>query len=212
MLTHAYSGAPNIAGAFTNIVQDGKLLPAALEAKRRGVIFDVGHGGGSFDYTVVRGRDAAGRAARHDLVRHPRVLRQLARHAVSHLGDEQVPGARLLARAGDHHGDRPRPRKVINRMPKLGTLQVGAPGDVAIMELVEGPVSFVDTRNNRREGKALSQAGADRDRRRAVRPAVQFAVRGEVTRIAHARARRACTAPSFSGSQLVRCRMTAERL
>jgi predicted amidohydrolase len=30
VLTHCYSGAPNIAGAFTNIVQDGKLLPAAL--------------------------------------------------------------------------------------------------------------------------------------------------------------------------------------
>src|ERR1700709_528680 len=48
VLTHAYSGAPNNAGAFTNIVQDGKLLPAALAAKQRGVIFDVGHGGGSF--------------------------------------------------------------------------------------------------------------------------------------------------------------------
>jgi len=46
ILTHAYSGAGN------NIVQGGKLLPAALAAKQRGVIFDVGHGGGSFDYTV----------------------------------------------------------------------------------------------------------------------------------------------------------------
>src|SRR5438874_9333213 len=36
VLTHAYSGAPNIAGIFTNIVQDGKLLPAALAAKQRG--------------------------------------------------------------------------------------------------------------------------------------------------------------------------------
>ena len=53
VLTHAYSGAPNIAGAFTNIVQDGKLLPAALAAKQRGVMFDVGHGGGSFDFTVA---------------------------------------------------------------------------------------------------------------------------------------------------------------
>jgi dihydroorotase len=44
------------------------------------------------------------------------------------------------------------PAKVIDRIPKLGTLQPGAPGDVAVMELVEGPVSFVDTRNNRREG------------------------------------------------------------
>src|SRR4029450_6190638 len=45
ILTHSYSGAPNIAGTFTNIVQDGKPLPAALAAKQRGVIFDVGHGG-----------------------------------------------------------------------------------------------------------------------------------------------------------------------
>src|SRR6478609_6222885 len=53
VLTHAYSGAPNMAGTFTNIVQEGRLLPAALAAKQRGVIFDVGHGGGSFDFTVA---------------------------------------------------------------------------------------------------------------------------------------------------------------
>src|SRR3954447_11854933 len=35
VLTHCYSGFPNIAGQFTNIVQDGKLLPAALAAKQR---------------------------------------------------------------------------------------------------------------------------------------------------------------------------------
>jgi dihydroorotase len=29
------------------------------------------------------------------------------------------------------------PAKIINRAPKIGTLQIGAPGDVAIMELVE---------------------------------------------------------------------------
>jgi dihydroorotase len=45
------------------------------------------------------------------------------------------------------------PAKVIGHLPKLGTLQVGAPADVAIMELVEGPVSFVDTRSNMRNGQ-----------------------------------------------------------
>src|ERR1700741_421686 len=60
VLTHCYSGAPNLAGAFTNIVQDGKLLPAALAAKQRGVLFDVGHGGGSFDFTVAEAAIAAG--------------------------------------------------------------------------------------------------------------------------------------------------------
>src|SRR5512144_371175 len=60
ILTHAYSGAPNLAGAFTNIVQDGRLLPAALAAKQRGVVFDVGHGGGSFDYTIAEAAMPAG--------------------------------------------------------------------------------------------------------------------------------------------------------
>ena len=60
ILTHAYTGAPNVAGDFANIVQDGHLLPAALAAKQRGVIFDVGHGGGSFDYTVAEAVIAQG--------------------------------------------------------------------------------------------------------------------------------------------------------
>src|SRR6058998_1093712 len=47
VLTHSYSGAGN------NTVQNGQLLPAALAAKKRGVIIDVGHGGGSFDFTIA---------------------------------------------------------------------------------------------------------------------------------------------------------------
>ncbi|WP_164177021.1 amidohydrolase family protein, partial [Streptococcus pneumoniae] len=47
------------------------------------------------------------------------------------------------------------PARVIDATSKAGTLGVGAPGDIAIMELVEGPVSFVDTRNNTRSGQAF---------------------------------------------------------
>jgi len=46
------------------------------------------------------------------------------------------------------------PGAIINRMPRLGTLQVGAPADATLVELVQGPVEFVDTRNNKRSGKA----------------------------------------------------------
>ena len=45
------------------------------------------------------------------------------------------------------------PAKAIGKNPKLGTLQVGAPGDVSVLELIEGPVEFVDTRKNTRAGK-----------------------------------------------------------
>jgi dihydroorotase len=153
VLTHCYSGAPNIAGAFTNIVQDGKLLPAALEAKKRGVNFDIGHGGGSFDYTVAEAAIAQG--APPDTISSdihvfsgnspgmPYLTWVMSKFLGLGFSLEQV-----ITMATTN------PAKVINRMPKLGTLQVGAPGDVAIMEFVEGPVSFVDTRNNRREGKA----------------------------------------------------------
>src|SRR2546421_891037 len=154
VLTHAYSGAPNLAGAFTNIVQDGKLLPAALAAKQRGVMFDVGHGGGSFDYTIAEAAIAQG--APPDTISSdihvfsgnspgmPYLTWVMSKFMGLGFSLEQVVAMATTA-----------PAKVINRMSKLGTLQVGAPGDVAIMELVEEPVSFVDTRNNRREGKVF---------------------------------------------------------
>jgi predicted amidohydrolase len=49
------------------------------------------------------------------------------------------------------------PARIINRAPKIGTLQIGAPGDVAIMKLVEGPVSFLDTRINKRRERQMSR-------------------------------------------------------
>ena len=153
VLTHAYSGAPNLNNAPTNIVQDGKLLPAALAAKQRGVIFDVGHGGGSFDYTIAEAaiRDGAPpdtiSSDIHVFSGNSPGMPYLTWVMSKFLGLgftlEQVVAMATV-----------NPAKVINRAPKLGTLQVGAPGDVAIMELVQGPVSFVDTRNNTRNGQA----------------------------------------------------------
>jgi dihydroorotase len=153
ILTHAYSGAPNLAGAFTNIVQDGRLLPAALAAKRRGVIFDVGHGGGSFDFTVAEAAIAQGcppdtissdiHVVSGNTPGMPYLTWVMSKFLGLGFTLEQVVAMATV-----------NPAKVINRASKLGTLQIGAPGDVAIMELVEGPVSFVDTRNNTRNGRA----------------------------------------------------------
>ncbi len=152
ILTHCYSGAPNIAGEGTNIVQDGKLLLAALAAKKRGVIFDIGHGGGSFDYTIAEAAIAQG--CPPDTI-----------SSDVHVFSGNTPGmpylpwvmskliglgfslSEVVAMATTA------PARVIARMPKHGTLQLGAPADLSILELVEGPVEFVDTRNNTRTGK-----------------------------------------------------------
>jgi dihydroorotase len=154
VLTHAYSGAPNMAGAFTNIVKDGKLLPAALAAKQRGVIFDVGHGGGSFDFTVAE--LAIPQGCPPDTISSdihvfsgnspgmPYLPWVMSKFLTLGYTLEQVVTMATI-----------NPARIINRAPKIGTLQIGAPGDVAIMELVEGPVSFLDTRINKRDGKAF---------------------------------------------------------
>jgi dihydroorotase len=153
ILTHCYSGAPNNSGAFTNIVQDGKLLPAALAAKQRGVMFDVGHGGGSFDFTVADVAIPGG--CTPDTISSdihvfsgnspgvPFLPNVMSKFMTMGFTLEQVVSMATSA-----------PARIINRAPKIGTLQIGAPGDVAIMELVEGPVAFLDTRNNRREARA----------------------------------------------------------
>ncbi|MCY7317798.1 MAG: amidohydrolase/deacetylase family metallohydrolase [Ramlibacter sp.] len=152
VLTHCYSGAPNIAGEGTNIVQNGRLLPAALAAKRRGVIFDIGHGGGSFDYTIAEAAIAQG--CPPDTISSdihvfsgntpgmpylPWVMSKLIGLGFS------LPEVVTMATST--------PARVIGRIPKHGTLQVGAPADLSLLEVVEGPVSFVDTRNNRRDGR-----------------------------------------------------------
>jgi dihydroorotase len=152
ILTHCYSGAPNNAGQGTNIVQDGKLLPAALAAKKRGVVFDIGHGGGSFDYTIAEA--AIQQGAGPDTISSdihvfsgnspgmPYLTWVMSKFLNMGFTLEQVVAMATV-----------NPARVIGRLPKLGTLQVGAPADVSVLEVVEGPVKFVDTRNNFRDGR-----------------------------------------------------------
>ncbi len=152
ILTHCFTGFPNDAGQFTNIVQGGKLLPAAHAAKKRGVMFDVGHGGGSFDFTVAEAALAEGvlpdtlssdiHVFSGNSPGQPYLPNVMAKFMALGLSLEQVV---TMATAT--------PAKIINRLPKHGTLQVGAPADATVLEVVNGPAEFVDTRNNKRQGK-----------------------------------------------------------
>ncbi|MGZ5584379.1 MAG: amidohydrolase family protein, partial [Usitatibacter sp.] len=137
ILTHCYSGAPNLANQFTNIVQDGKVLPAARAAKRRGVHFDVGHGGGSFDYTVAEAAIADGvgpdtissdmHVFSGNTPGMPYLTWVMSKFLNMGFTLEQVVAMATINSA-----------RAIGKLPKLGTLEIGAPGDVTILEMVEG--------------------------------------------------------------------------
>ena len=146
IVAHMYTGAGN-----NNIVQNGKLLPEALAAQKRGVIMEVAHGAGSFDFTIAEP------AIEQGLI--PNVISSdIHGYSVNSPSDSTLPTVMskflnmgfsledVVAMATVN------PAKVIGRVDKLGTLQPGAPADVSIFELVEGPIKLADTKNNYRNG------------------------------------------------------------
>lgn len=151
VVTHCFSGGRNTRNESPNLVQDGRVIDTVTAARKRGVIFDVGHGGGSFDYFIAETATALGF--------RPDVL-----STDIHVVSGNKPGRPYLPvvmskflNMGYSLDDvvamsTVNPARVIDRIPKLGTLQIGAPADVAILRLVEGPVRFIDTRNNWRDG------------------------------------------------------------
>ncbi len=71
IVTHCFHG--NEGGILG---PDERVLPEAIAARERGVLFDIGHGVGSFAYRVARNAIAAGIRARHDLQRPARAQRR----------------------------------------------------------------------------------------------------------------------------------------
>jgi len=124
---------------FPIILAEGTLNPILWEARKRGVIFDVGHGAGSFWF-----RNAV-----------PAVRQGFVPDSIStdlHTGDFNVISmtevmSKFLS-MGVPIQDVIR-RSTVNpaaeiRHPVLGTLTVGREADVAVLELLHGHFSFID--------------------------------------------------------------------
>ena len=146
IVTHCFSGLGN------NIVQAGKLLPAAREAQARGVIFDVGHGGGSFDFTVAQ-------AAIEQGLRPDTLSSDLHQLSIETPGKPYLPWvmSKFLS-LGFSLEDviamtTAVPGNIINRVPGMGTLQTDAPADITILDVVDESCTFWDTRNQSRTGE-----------------------------------------------------------
>src|SRR5271167_1661440 len=134
---------------FPILLPDGKLNPILAEARNRGVIFDVGHGAGSFWF-----RNAV-----------PAVKQGFIPDSMStdlHTGnftilsfDEVlskframgVPLEDLIKRSTEN------PANEIHR-PELGTLSVGKDADIAVLEEIHGKFGYIDCGWARMDGDA----------------------------------------------------------
>ena len=151
IVTHALTASgPGIRG------DDGRLLPEAHEARRRGVLFDVGHGCGSFSWATARAaldEGVAPDAISTDLHRYsierPVVDLPLTMSKFLHLGMSLADVVRATTVT---------PARAVRR-PDLGTLSVGAVADVTVLRIDDTPVELSCSQGYReRVGRVLRPA------------------------------------------------------
>jgi len=147
IVTHMYAPAPN--GILD---EKGRLFPDVTAARRRGIIFDFGNGVlDHFDWATVERATKQGfwpdtistdwnvMSKTTGVVDLPNVMSKFIMFG--------IPLDRIIACATVNAA------RVFPSFDDRGTLNVGAPADVAIMELSEGAFEFLDNYKGTRPGR-----------------------------------------------------------
>jgi dihydroorotase len=142
--THCYSGLRH------ELTEDGKVNPGMIEGRKRGVIFDVGHGNGSFTWRVVVPAMKQGflpDSISTDL--HTASMNSSMMDMLNVMDKFLALGMSLddVVRRSTWH-----PAKEIHR-EELGHLSVGAPADIAVLRMETGNFGFIDFYGGRMAGK-----------------------------------------------------------
>ena len=136
ILTHCFRPFPNAPS-----LPGGGVRPEVLAARERGVIFDIGHGGGSCGFDTSRAMLAAG--FKPDVI-----------SSDVHILSIKGPAFDLLHTLGKFHALGMTLPEVVAcatvnaaraiRRPDIGTLKPGALGEASIFEVIEEPTPYTD--------------------------------------------------------------------
>jgi dihydroorotase len=138
IVTHIYNPRPN-----SILDEGGKLLPEVLEARKRGVRFDLGHGRTNFSYRIAEkclGQglvpDTISSDVSNGSVRGPvfDLLTTMSKMMLLGMNLREVIERTTINAA-----------RALNFGLEIGTLKPGAEADVAILELRSGEFSLVDS-------------------------------------------------------------------
>jgi dihydroorotase len=138
ILTHTYA---NVSGRIPIVDENGKVRPFVLEARKRGIIFDAGHGGGSFVFRQAVPATKQGF--------YPDVI-----STDLHIGSMNSGMKDILNTMSKFlnlgmplqdviKANTSKAAEVIRR-PDLGHLSVGAEADIAVLNLQRGKFGFID--------------------------------------------------------------------
>ena len=150
ILTHCFRPFPN-----APVQGGGRIREEVLEARRRGVIFDIGHGGGSFGFRTAEAMLAAGflpdaiSSDVHTLsINGPAFDQLVTMSKFLCLGMELVDVIRASTAA---------PAAALGRSD-IGRLEIGAVGDATVLEITEGDFDYRDVLGEVRSGRRRLEA------------------------------------------------------
>jgi dihydroorotase len=155
IVTHSFHPPPSPHTPSSILDRSGRLLSAVLEARKRGVLFDVGHGRYQFSWGTAEAAIRQGflpDTISSDLTRYsvdtivydlPTVLSKFL-----HVG---LSLAEVIQRSTVN------PAAVLGLSERIGTLRPGAEGDVAIFRLDEDSRAFWDTLSAIHEERRISK-------------------------------------------------------
>ncbi|XOV94579.1 MAG: amidohydrolase/deacetylase family metallohydrolase [Bacteroidota bacterium] len=146
IFTHTFASL----GSRERVVdENGKVKPFVFEAQKKGVIFDVGHGGGSFAFTQAVPAMQQGfkpNSISTDLhITSMNAGMKNMLNIMSKFLNMDMPVSEVIAISTW------KPAQYINRTD-LGNLSVGSVADVAILSLKKGDFGFIDSEGKKMKG------------------------------------------------------------
>ncbi len=147
ILTHCYA---HVRGRIPIVDDQDNVRPYVFEARKRGIIFDVGHGGGSFLFRQAIPALREGfppdtiSTDLHTGSMNAGMKNML--NVMSKFLNLGMPLPEIIEKSTW------RSAQVIHRTD-LGHLSEGAPADMAILRVIDGSFGFVDTAPGRMDGK-----------------------------------------------------------
>jgi len=141
IITHCYTPQrPSI------IDEKGKLLPEVRKAKERGVIFDVGHAGGHFDFELVR--HAMDDGLLPDIISSD-LHGRLKQPGFGIVGDLPTTLTKFLPLGLKMEEIIARctinPARVIGWHDRIGSLEVQREADIAVLKIIDEPTKLRDS-------------------------------------------------------------------
>lgn len=144
VLTHAFRPFPN-----SPVTAQGAVKPALRDARARGVLFDIGHGKGSFAFKTARAMLAGGFLP--DTISSD--VHQLCIDGPAF--DQVTTMSKMLCLGMSLHdviaASTVNAAVALKRM-EYGTLKVGALGDATVLSVRDGAFDYVDTRGEHMTG------------------------------------------------------------